>query len=195
MAVFSIFHSLWARLRVLKPIFSRMVALVMKISLTMARLRVLKLVVINALTLPSADFTHYGPFEGTETSEIAKAIGRSKISLTMARLRVLKHRRGCPPLRGILISLTMARLRVLKPRSCLSGGKLSTMISLTMARLRVLKLRNAYTNSDKHLISLTMARLRVLKQAKVVIQENAFAISLTMARLRVLKLSFRCDPI
>ncbi len=40
--------------------------------------------------MEGGDFTHYGPFEGTETYLHIRRYKRRKISLTMARLRVLK---------------------------------------------------------------------------------------------------------
>ncbi len=62
-----------------------------------------------------SDFTHYGPFEGTETEATAiHGITNAMISLTMARLRVLKLEADAAVIDQTEISLTMARLRVLK---------------------------------------------------------------------------------
>ncbi len=60
------------------------------ISLTMARLRVLKQISEFQRANRASDFTHYGPFEGTETNSKYLRCCGIWISLTMARLRVLK---------------------------------------------------------------------------------------------------------
>ncbi len=56
----------------------------------MARLRVLKQRWVSCLNIRVYDFTHHGPFEGTETSGLPVLRRKFLISLTMARLRVLK---------------------------------------------------------------------------------------------------------
>ncbi len=56
-----------ARLRVLKLIVWLTLRIVSVISLTMARLRVLKLKPFIFIIMKKRHFTHYGPFEGTET--------------------------------------------------------------------------------------------------------------------------------
>ncbi len=56
-----------ARLRVLKQHREPLTSFLVRISLTMARLRVLKLHPWDDDPPRQPNFTHYGPFEGTET--------------------------------------------------------------------------------------------------------------------------------
>ncbi len=46
--------------------------------------------ITSKTSLAKINFTHYGPFEGTETVSLSKIMDFFQISLTMARLRVLK---------------------------------------------------------------------------------------------------------